>query len=161
MSEPCKSFSLEYAKANLTYTRERYMIDEMIDEAKSETAMVAPSTNISAQDTTVPIPPKNTKFCSSCGAQINEKAEICPKCGVRVAPVPSAALTRDPKSRGVAVLLALFLGGLGAHKFYLGKMKMGFVYLLLCWTLVPSLIALIEAIQMALMSDQKFHAKYG
>ena len=27
-----------------------------------------------------------TKFCSNCGAKIDVRAEICPKCGVRVAP---------------------------------------------------------------------------
>lgn len=27
----------------------------------------------------------NTKFCSTCGSKIHEKAEICPNCGVRVA----------------------------------------------------------------------------
>ncbi|MDY6894305.1 MAG: DUF4352 domain-containing protein [Thermotogota bacterium] len=30
-----------------------------------------------------------TKFCSNCGAEIDKKAEICPKCGVRVSPLPS------------------------------------------------------------------------
>ncbi|MDY6930345.1 MAG: DUF4352 domain-containing protein [Halobacteriota archaeon] len=30
-----------------------------------------------------------TKFCSNCGAEIDKKAEICPKCGVRISPLPS------------------------------------------------------------------------
>ena len=38
------------------------------------------------------------------------------------------------KSVGAGVLLALFLGGLGAHHFYLGKTTSGVVYLL-CGTL--------------------------
>ena len=29
----------------------------------------------------------NEKFCAECGEAINAKAEICPKCGVRQAPV--------------------------------------------------------------------------
>ena len=49
------------------------------------------------------------------------------------------------KNRYVAALLAFFLGGLGVHKFYLGKWT-GIFYLALCWTYIPSIIALVEAI---------------
>ena len=51
------------------------------------------------------------------------------------------SVRKDPTT---AVLLALFLGGLGAHKFYLGQTGAGIVYLLFCWTSIPALIALIE-----------------
>lgn len=44
------------------------------------------------------------------------------------------------------VLLAFFLGGLGAHKFYSGKTLMGVLYLVFCWTYIPALIALVEGI---------------
>lgn len=44
------------------------------------------------------------------------------------------------------VLLALFLGGLGIHKFYAGKTGMGILYLVFCWTLIPAIVALVEAI---------------
>lgn len=46
----------------------------------------------------------------------------------------------------VYVLLALFLGGLGAHKFYSGKTLMGILYLLFSWTFIPSVLGFIEAI---------------
>ena len=41
-------------------------------------------------------------------------------------------------------ILAFFLGGIGAHKFYAGKIGMGILYLLFCWTFVPAVISLIE-----------------
>lgn len=44
------------------------------------------------------------------------------------------------------VLFALFLGGLGVHKFYAGKVVWGIVYLLFCWTFIPGFIAFIEMI---------------
>ena len=44
----------------------------------------------------------------------------------------------------VAIVLAFFLGGFGAHRFYLGEMGMGFLYLIFCWTFIPHLIAFVE-----------------
>ena len=43
-----------------------------------------------------------------------------------------------------AILLAFFLGSFGAHRFYLGEIGMGFLYILFCWTFVPHIIALVE-----------------
>lgn len=64
------------------------------------------------------------------------------------------------KNRIVAALLALFLGGLGIHKFYLGKVGMGIIYLIFCWTGIPCIISIIEAIIYLTMSDTKFAQKY-
>jgi len=47
------------------------------------------------------------------------------------------------------------------HKFYLGRVGMGVVYLLFCWTFIPSIIAFIEAIILFTQSDAAFAAKYG
>lgn len=43
-------------------------------------------------------------------------------------------------------LLAFFLGGIGAHKFYAGKIGTGILYLIFAWTFIPSIIAFIEFI---------------
>ena len=52
-------------------------------------------------------------------------------------------------SKGIYIALCLFLGGIGAHKFYSGKWVQGFLYLVLCATgisLVLSVFDLIGAI---------------
>lgn len=65
------------------------------------------------------------------------------------------------KNKFVAFLLAFFLGGFGAHKFYLGKPMWGIVYLVLCWTYIPSIIAFIEGVLYLCSSDKDFQTKYG
>lgn len=49
------------------------------------------------------------------------------------------------KNPTTAVLLAVFLGGIGAHKFYMGQVGLGIVYLLFSWTWIPAIIGIIEA----------------
>lgn len=44
------------------------------------------------------------------------------------------------------VLLAFFLGGIGGHKFYSGKIGTGILYLIFSWTFIPSMIAFVEFI---------------
>jgi TM2 domain-containing membrane protein YozV len=102
------------------------------------------------------------KFCSECGSIIKAKAEICPKCGVRQRPAPSAFSDgQGGRSRIGAALFALFLGGFGAHKFYLGKVEQGVIYLIFFWTLIPYIIAFVEFIIYLTMSDEAFNAKYN
>ena len=103
------------------------------------------------------------KFCSECGAIIKAKAEICPKCGVRqFAPSNNfAAVAPNGKSKLAAALFALFLGGFGIHKFYLGRIGWGIFYLLFCWTVIPSILGVIEGILLLVMSEQDFNRKYG
>lgn len=65
-----------------------------------------------------------------------------------------------PKSKTTAGLLALFLGGLGIHYFYMEKPIPGIVFLVLCWTFIPALLALIQAILMFTMTEEQFNAKF-
>ena len=64
------------------------------------------------------------------------------------------------KNRYTAAALAFFLGGLGAHKFYLGKWT-GIFYLIFCWTYVPSIIAFIECILYLVNGEEDFNEKYN
>ncbi len=65
------------------------------------------------------------------------------------------------KDKTTAALLAILLGGLGIHKFYLGKGALGLLYLVFCWTFIPAIIGLIEGILLLLMSKQDFDLDYN
>jgi TM2 domain-containing membrane protein YozV len=64
------------------------------------------------------------------------------------------------RNRVVAALLALLLGGFGIHKFYLGKIGQGILYLLFCWTFIPTIIGWIEGVIYLTRSDEEFAAEY-
>lgn len=55
----------------------------------------------------------------------------------------------------VYLLLALFLGGIGAHDFYVGKPVTGLIKLVFCWTGIPTIISLFNIIG-ALMNKDDF-----
>lgn len=65
------------------------------------------------------------------------------------------------KSKSTATILAFFLGGLGIHKFYLGKSVQGIMYMLFCWTFIPSILAFFEFFGLLFMSDSSFNVKYN
>ncbi len=69
--------------------------------------------------------------------------------------------SRSNRSRLVAVFLAIFLGGIGIHKFYLGKAGWGIIYFVFSWTFLPAIIGFIEGIIYLLMSDKEFEAQYS
>lgn len=65
------------------------------------------------------------------------------------------------RSRGIAILLALLFGGLGFHKFYLGRPWQGLLYFCFSETLIPTLIGLFEGVAYCFLTDEEFHAYYG
>lgn len=97
---------------------------------------------------------QKSKFCKHCGAAIPMSAVICTHCGCQVeelkqaqsAVQPSIVISntntstnanvnpnmmygKTPRNKWVAFFLCLFLGLVGAHKFYEGKAGMGVLYI--------------------------------
>lgn len=65
------------------------------------------------------------------------------------------------KNKTTAGVLGIFLGGFGAHHFYLGNTGRGLVYLLLFWLYIPGIIGFIEGIMFLCMNDDEFDRKYN
>ena len=98
-----------------------------------------------------------TKYCYACSSVIDSRAVDCPRCGVRQ---PGFA-TDYGKDRLVATFLALLLGSFGVHRFYLGNIAIGVVYLLFFWTGIPGFIAWLEAIYFLTRSNEDWARTYG
>lgn len=126
------------------------------------------------------LPTSKMKFlikCPECSASISNQSISCTSCGFpiqrpkpfkAVPPTlparnntPSIPINRNQKSKGAAVLLALFLGGFGIHKFYLNQIFLGIVYLLFCWTFIPAIISFFEAIILLFMNETEFNKRFG
>lgn len=115
-------------------------------------------------------PGPNEQYCSSCGDIVARAAERCPHCGVPkqgTAPAPDdeygTASTADVEyetDRSTAAILALAVGGLGVHKFYIGKTGQGMLYLCFFWTLIPMLVAFVEGVIYLSESDEEFQRKH-
>jgi TM2 domain-containing membrane protein YozV len=126
--------------------------------------------------------------CPQCGAAVDQGATTCKYCGETLpqqqalpqqyAPSPppqQVPYAQQPvyiqqqanpinpswpiKSKTAAGILAILLGGLGIHKFYLGRTGLGVLYLLFFWTYVPALIGLIEGIIYLTSNDHNFQVK--
>ena len=91
----------------------------------------------------------NLKFCKFCGSRIHMDAVVCTSCGRQVeelkqAQMPNITINNAntnantninggfgiPRNKWTAFFLCLFLGWLGAHKFYEYKPIMGILYIL-------------------------------
>src|SRR5580698_7899072 len=91
-------------------------------------------------------------YCSNCGAQIDDKAVVCVKCGVLTGNVPvSKQGTPDPDTEGydwlTTLLLCFFLGHFGVHIFYTKKTGIGIFQLCTfggcgIWTLIDFIMIL-------------------
>ena len=88
-------------------------------------------------------------YCSNCGAEANDNAVVCIKCGCALQkPNNPSDPNKSSKDWLVCLLLCFFLGYLGIHRFYVGKTGTGVAQLLtggLCgiWTLVDFVMILL------------------
>ncbi len=115
-------------------------------------------------------------YCPQCGTPVDSSEMFCRSCGANLAgqqtvrqvqPQPAYqqfnANGIDPswpvKSKVTAGILGILLGGIGIHKFYMGKTGMGILYLLFCWTGIPEIVGLIEGIIYLCASDEEFQLK--
>lgn len=73
-------------------------------------------------------------YCKHCGSEVNEKAEICTKCGVRIRTLTIV----NPTS---AVALSLFMPGVG--QFYNRELWKGATFLIAISVLLVTSIGLI------------------
>ena len=125
-----------------------------------------------------------SNLCPQCGAPAEANATKCVYCGAAITQQATQTQTQtqaqpqvivvqqqaaDPhperknwpvKSKIVAALLAFFLGGIGIHKFYLGKVGAGILSIIFCWTGIPAFIAFFEMIIYLCTSDENFEVKY-
>lgn len=65
------------------------------------------------------------------------------------------------KNKTTAAVLALIFGGIGVHRFYLGHIGLGFIYLIFSFTFIPIFISLIDFIVLLAYSENKFNEKYN
>lgn len=67
------------------------------------------------------------------------------------------------KTKIVAGLLGLFLGGFGVHHFYLGSTTAGIICIAATWLTCGAggILPFIEAIMLLIMSDADFDKKYN
>ncbi len=65
------------------------------------------------------------------------------------------------KDRFVAALLALFLGGFGIHKFYLGYNAAGLFYFLFSWTLIPTVLSFFDFLGLVITPDAIFDRRHN
>ena len=85
-------------------------------------------------------------YCSNCGAEVNDNAVVCVKCGCAVRPVQQTVpFNGSSKDWLVTLLLCFFVGCFGIHRFYVGKTGTGIIMLLTAggcgiWTLIDFIV---------------------
>lgn len=100
-------------------------------------------------------------FCKNCGKEIADGTKFCSQCGAAQEDLTNELASSErndenrnancsKKSRTITALLAFFFGGLGIHRFYVGKTGTGILQILLSccfglgciWALIDLLVIL-------------------
>jgi TM2 domain-containing membrane protein YozV len=101
-------------------------------------------------------------ICPFCREEIQDGAIKCKHCSSMLLNASQATgVAKSGKSKVAAGLFGILLGGIGIHKFYLGRIGWGIVYLIFCWTFIPAIVGLIEGILYLTASDEDFERKYA
>ncbi len=71
-------------------------------------------------------------YCKKCGSSVSTEDRYCRTCGNRIAEAKNC-YTTEPRGRSklIAGLLGLLVGGWGIHNFYLGKIGRGILQIIL------------------------------
>lgn len=81
-----------------------------------------------------------------------------------IATYPSTDQFGNPlpqKSKIACGLFHILLGYIGVGNFYMGKIGLGIVDVLFCWTTIPGIVNLIRGIIVLCESDEEFARKYN
>jgi TM2 domain-containing membrane protein YozV len=65
------------------------------------------------------------------------------------------------KSKIACGLLHILLGGIGVGNFYMGKIGLGIVDIIFCWTTIPGIVNFVRGIVVLCESDEAFAQKYN
>lgn len=76
-------------------------------------------------------------------------------------PTAQQKQSKKNKSKKTTALLALFLGSFGIHRFYLGHYFIGFLYILFCWTYIPTFVSILESIIFYFLPEEKFDESFN
>lgn len=68
---------------------------------------------------------------------------------------------RPVKSKIAAGILFILLGDIGIGNFYMGKIGLGILDIVFCWTGIPAIVNLIRGIIILCGSDESFENKYN
>ena len=71
-------------------------------------------------------------FCHNCGSQNDDGSNFCKTCGINLLIEPSTMQVRTISEKNwlVTLLLCVFLGEFGIHRFYVGKIGTGILMIL-------------------------------
>lgn len=86
-------------------------------------------------------------YCSRCGASLTGNEDFCPKCGNNLTnSYQQSTAGVSSKSRLLTLLLAIFFGLFGVHRFYTGKFWTGILMILLNATGIGEIWCIIDII---------------